>query len=116
MPAGGDQRRSGRSASARIASSSQSSLRLVRSRQRSARRAATSRGAKSTGRSPKDKHIVKTDSVADNIWWENNRAMTPEGFDALHADMLEHMKGKDYFVQDLTGGADPRREGVVLGD
>ena len=62
---------------------------------------------KFTGRSPQDKHVVKTPSVEDNIWWENNRAMTPEGFDALHADMLEHMKGKDYFVQDLTGGADP---------
>ncbi|KUJ85069.1 phosphoenolpyruvate carboxykinase [Ruegeria marisrubri] len=62
---------------------------------------------KFTGRSPKDKHVVKTDSVADSIWWENNAAMSPEGFDALYADMLEHMKGKDYFVQDLVGGADP---------
>ncbi len=33
--------------------------------------------------------------------------MEPEAFDRLHADMLEHMKGKDYFVQDLYGGADP---------
>ncbi|MCT4609386.1 MAG: phosphoenolpyruvate carboxykinase [Pelagimonas sp.] len=60
-----------------------------------------------TGRSPKDKHIVKTDGVVDNIWWENNAAQSPEGFDALLADMLEHMKGKDYYVQDLVGGADP---------
>ena len=62
---------------------------------------------KFTGRSPKDKHVVKTPSVADSIWWENNAAMSPEGFDALHADMLEHMKGRDYFVQDLIGGSDP---------
>lgn len=62
---------------------------------------------KFTGRSPKDKHIVKTSSVADSIWWENNAAMSPEGFDALHADMLEHMKDRDYFVQDLIGGSDP---------
>ena len=42
------------------------------------------------------------------IWWENNAADgPPEGFDALYADMLEHMKGRDYFVQDLFGGADP---------
>ncbi len=60
-----------------------------------------------TGRSPKDKHIVKTADIADNIWWENNAEMAPEAFDALHADMLEHMKGRDYFVQDLVGGADP---------
>ncbi|MFZ5963981.1 phosphoenolpyruvate carboxykinase [Thalassococcus sp. BH17M4-6] len=62
---------------------------------------------KFTGRSPQDKHIVRTDSVADSIWWDNNAPMSPEGFDALHADMLEHMKGKDYYVQDLVGGADP---------
>ena len=62
---------------------------------------------KFTGRSPKDKHVVKTPSVEDTIWWENNVAMSPEGFDALHADMLEHMKGRDYWVQDLIGGSDP---------
>ena len=32
---------------------------------------------KFTGRSPKDKHVVKSASVADNIWWENNAAMSP---------------------------------------
>ncbi len=62
---------------------------------------------KFTGRSPQDKHVVKTPSVEDDIWWENNTAMSPAGFDALYADMLEHMKGRDYFVQDLVGGADP---------
>ncbi|MCC1491122.1 phosphoenolpyruvate carboxykinase [Cognatishimia sp. F0-27] len=62
---------------------------------------------KFTGRSPKDKHIVKTESVANTIWWENNAAMSEEGFDALYNDMIEHMKGREYFVQDLTGGADP---------
>lgn len=62
---------------------------------------------KFTGRSPKDKHVVKTDSVADKIWWENNAEMSAEGFDALHADMLAHLKGRDMFVQDLYGGADP---------
>ncbi|MFC3569455.1 phosphoenolpyruvate carboxykinase [Paracoccus simplex] len=60
-----------------------------------------------TGRSPKDKHVVRSPAVEDSIWWENNRPMEPEAFDRLHADMLEHMKGKDYFVQDLYGGADP---------
>jgi len=60
-----------------------------------------------TGRSPKDKHVVRTPLVENTIWWENNRPMDPDAFDRLHADMLEHMKGRDYFVQDLYGGADP---------
>ena len=63
---------------------------------------------KFTGRSPKDKFVVKTDSVLDTIWWENNAPMEPAGFDALYDDMLAHMKGREYFVQDLVGGADPR--------
>jgi phosphoenolpyruvate carboxykinase (ATP) len=61
---------------------------------------------KHTGRSPKDKFIVRTPSVEDGIWWENNAPMDPDAFDRLHADMLEHMKGGEYFVQDLYGGAD----------
>ncbi|UWQ23074.1 phosphoenolpyruvate carboxykinase [Jannaschia sp. W003] len=60
-----------------------------------------------TGRSPKDKHVVRTPGVEDAIWWENNAAQTPEGFAALRADMLAHMRGRDFFVQDLYGGADP---------
>ncbi|BDW86897.1 phosphoenolpyruvate carboxykinase [Roseicyclus marinus] len=62
---------------------------------------------KFTGRSPKDKFVVRTPEVEDKIWWENNKGMTPEAFDHLHADMLEHMKGREYYVQDLYGGADP---------
>ena len=60
-----------------------------------------------TGRSPKDKFIVRSASTEATIWWENNAAMSPEAFDRLHADMLAHMQGRDYFVQDLYAGADP---------
>jgi phosphoenolpyruvate carboxykinase (ATP) len=60
-----------------------------------------------TGRSPKDKFVVRTPSVEDTIWWDNNNPMAPDAFDRLHADMLTHMKGRDYFVQDLYAGADP---------
>ena len=65
-------------------------------------------GAK-TGRSPKDKHVVRTALTEDTIWWDNNRPMSPEHFDVLYADMLEHMKAKEYFVQDLYAGADPEQ-------
>lgn len=62
---------------------------------------------KFTGRSPKDKHVVKTASVVDSIWWENNAEMSEAGFEALYEDMIAHMQGRDYFVQDLFGGAEP---------
>ena len=60
-----------------------------------------------TGRSPKDKFVVRSASVEDSVWWENNPPMSPEAFDTLHRDMLAHMRRRDYFVQDLFGGADP---------
>ena len=62
---------------------------------------------KHTGRSPKDKFVVRTPDVEDTIWWENNPPMDPAKFDVLYADMLDHMKGGTYHVQDLFGGADP---------
>jgi phosphoenolpyruvate carboxykinase (ATP) len=60
-----------------------------------------------TGRSPKDKFVVRTASVEDTIWWENNAPMAPEAFAQLKADMLDHVKGRELFVQDLYAGADP---------
>ncbi|MEM8849404.1 MAG: phosphoenolpyruvate carboxykinase (ATP), partial [Pseudomonadota bacterium] len=62
---------------------------------------------KFTGRSPKDKHVVRDAATESAVWWDNNAPMTPAAFDTLRADMLHHMKGRDYFVQDLIGGADP---------
>ena len=60
-----------------------------------------------TGRSPKDKFVVRSETTQNTIWWENNAAMAPEAFDRLEADMKSHMQGRDYVVQDLFGGADP---------
>ncbi|MEM7267742.1 MAG: phosphoenolpyruvate carboxykinase [Pseudomonadota bacterium] len=62
---------------------------------------------KHTGRSPKDKFVVEEPSVMDKIWWENNPPMEPDAFEALRKDMVAHMAGREYFVQDLYGGADP---------
>ncbi len=59
-----------------------------------------------TGRSPKDKHIVRSPATEHTIWWENNAAMTPEAYATLRTDLLDHMKGRECFVQDLMGGAD----------
>ena len=59
-----------------------------------------------TGRSAKDKYIVCDDMTESQIWWDNNKALSRDHFDALHADFLAHAEGKDLFVQDLIGGAD----------
>ncbi len=61
-----------------------------------------------TGRSPKDKHTVVDDLTEKTVWWDNNRKMTRENFDALLADFIRHAEGKKLFAQDLFGGADPK--------
>ncbi len=60
-----------------------------------------------TGRSPKDKFVVRTPSVENTIWWENNAPMAPAAWALLKADMLAHLQGRELFVQDLYAGADP---------
>ena len=60
-----------------------------------------------TGRSPKDKFVVRDGATSPEVWWDNNRPMEPEKFELLLADFVAHTEGKDLFVQDLIGGADP---------
>src|SRR5262249_29715903 len=59
-----------------------------------------------TGRSPKDKFVVRDPNTEGIVWWDNNNAMSPEHFDVLLADFIAHAKGKTLFAQDLHGGAD----------
>ncbi|PWB65641.1 MAG: phosphoenolpyruvate carboxykinase (ATP) [Bradyrhizobiaceae bacterium] len=61
-----------------------------------------------TGRSPKDKFIVRDAATENTIWWDNNGAITREQFDLLHKDFIAHAAGRELFAQDLYGGADPR--------
>ncbi len=60
-----------------------------------------------TGRSPKDKFVVRDAATENEIWWDNNGAITPEQFETLRQDFLKHAEGRELFAQDLYGGADP---------
>jgi len=63
---------------------------------------------KHTGRSPQDKFVVREPSVEQTVWWDNNKPMDPAHFEVLKADMYDHLRGRDVFVQDLYCGADPK--------
>jgi phosphoenolpyruvate carboxykinase (ATP) len=66
------------------------------------------RTGKHTGRSAKDKFIVRDGETENTIWWDNNRSMTPEHFAALKADFLAAVAEKEeLFVADLFGGSQP---------
>ncbi|MGQ0571543.1 MAG: phosphoenolpyruvate carboxykinase [Armatimonadota bacterium] len=62
-----------------------------------------------TGRSPRDKFIVREPSSEERIWWgQHNQPILAEAFEKLHRRMLSYLQGKEIFVQDVFVGADPR--------
>ena len=64
-----------------------------------------------TGRSPKDKFIVKDDTTKDTIWWNSpgspndNKPTTPEVWAELKAIVTQQLSGKRLFVMDTFLGA-----------
>jgi len=63
---------------------------------------------KHTARAASDKFIVREPVNEGNIWWgQYNRPIGPEKFDELFARLQGFLQGRDVFVQDCYGGADP---------
>ena len=62
-----------------------------------------------TGRSAKDKYIVRDAETENSIWWgKTNVAMDPAHFVALKADFFAALGHKDkLYVADLFGGSQP---------
>lgn len=63
---------------------------------------------KHTARAASDKFVVRDPENEANIWWgQYNRPFAPEKFDELFARLQGYLQGRDLFVQDAYGGADP---------
>jgi len=65
-----------------------------------------------TGRSPKDKYIVKDATTQDTVWWSDqgkndNKAITPEVWSHLKGLVTKQLSGKRLFVVDGFCGANP---------
>lgn len=65
------------------------------------------RTGKYTGRSPKDKFIVKDKATSDLVWWGSvNRPIGEAQFDGLHQRVIDHFRGRNLYVRDMYAGAD----------
>lgn len=64
-----------------------------------------------TGRSPKDKYIVRNPDSEKNVWWagtgSDNKAITPETWKALKDNSLKRLNGQKLYVMDVFCGANP---------
>ncbi len=66
------------------------------------------RTGRHTGRSARDKFIVRDAETEATIWWDNNAAMSPAHFAALKADFFAALGNMDeLYVADLHGGSQP---------
>jgi phosphoenolpyruvate carboxykinase (ATP) len=64
-----------------------------------------------TGRSPKDKYIVRDQTTRDSVWWSDqgkndNKPMTPETWSHLKTLVTEQLSNQRLFVVDTYCGAD----------
>jgi phosphoenolpyruvate carboxykinase (ATP) len=63
---------------------------------------------KYSGRSPKDKFIVRELTVASEVdWGEVNQPFEPSDFDALYDRVRAHLRGREVWALDLFAGTDP---------
>jgi len=61
-----------------------------------------------TGRSPKDKFVVKDANTEGEVWWGDiNQPFSTENFNKLRQQMLEFLSGKELYIRDVFAGADP---------
>lgn len=62
-----------------------------------------------TGRSPKDRFIVRDEKTENAVWWGNiNIGFSPEQFDALYNRMKAYLTEKDVYVRDAYACADDK--------
>jgi phosphoenolpyruvate carboxykinase (ATP) len=62
---------------------------------------------KRTGRSPKDRYIVKDDVTKDTVdWGKVNQPMTPETFAALWQEAVAYLQDKNVYIGHYAVGAD----------
>jgi phosphoenolpyruvate carboxykinase (ATP) len=60
-----------------------------------------------TGRTPGNKAIVREPGSEENVWWENNKEISPTHFSLLKSKVQDYLANKELYVVDAYGGADP---------
>jgi phosphoenolpyruvate carboxykinase (ATP) len=63
---------------------------------------------KFTGRSPKDRFVVRDANTEDSVWWGDiNIPFDAAKFDQLHEKMVAYLADKELYVREAYAGANP---------
>lgn len=66
------------------------------------------RTGKFTGRSPRDRFIVRDATTENTVDWNDiNQPISPEHFDALYARIIRHLKDAEIWIRDCYACSDP---------
>ena len=69
---------------------------------------------KHTGRSPKDKFVVREPGSAGRIWWDGNQEIGESSFERLRDKVTDHLSHEEtLYVVDAFAGADPEHRIAV---
>lgn len=64
---------------------------------------------KFTGRSPKDRFLVKDDYTKDKVWWGRvNKPLAPDNFKRLYDEVAAYLSDTEVYVRDAYVGAYPK--------
>ncbi|MCB9245877.1 MAG: phosphoenolpyruvate carboxykinase (ATP) [Flavobacteriales bacterium] len=62
-----------------------------------------------TGRSPKDKFVVRDANTENAVWWGSiNQPIEGKYFDGLYEKIMKHYEGKKLYIRDAFACADPK--------
>ena len=72
------------------------------------------RSGERTGRSPKDKFMIKAPNISEHVWWgQHNQPLDEETFDRIVAKVEAHLAGRDLYIQDCYVSQDPDHRRTV---
>ena len=69
---------------------------------------------KRTGRSPKDRFVVQTPGLSEDLWWgPQNQPMDVDTFERVRAKVVRYLKDRELYVQDCVVAQDPDHRRTV---
>ena len=67
-----------------------------------------------TGRSPKDKFVVRTPEISEHVWWgHHNQPLSVDTFERLRAKAIQYLKEREIKIQDCVVEQNPNHQRTV---